>query len=145
VDLKSIENRKERLAVAEEFELVRTRRARPLCARDAVPAFQPLFICQIRQVGGGFPGLKGDDLRNMLTNRVRVMTLAVDNMFGQPGARCRDCTALLVSSRQNCPVRGRNAGRRGLVLTESQVHTLERAKAEKEAHGEFESSPPLTC
>jgi len=33
----------------------------------------------------------------------------------------------------------------GLVLTEAQVAALERAKAEKEAHGEFESEHPGYC
>src|SRR5947209_8913777 len=33
----------------------------------------------------------------------------------------------------------------GLVLTEAQVQALERAKAEKEAHGEFESECPGYC
>src|SRR5262249_7333852 len=33
----------------------------------------------------------------------------------------------------------------GLVLTEAQVVALERAKAEKEAHGEFESEHPGYC
>jgi hypothetical protein len=33
----------------------------------------------------------------------------------------------------------------GLVLTETQVQALERAKAEKEAHGEFESECPGYC
>ena len=33
----------------------------------------------------------------------------------------------------------------GLVLTESQVQALERAKTEKEAHGEFESECPGYC
>jgi hypothetical protein len=33
----------------------------------------------------------------------------------------------------------------GLVLTEAQVVALERAKTEKEAHGEFESEHPGYC
>jgi len=33
----------------------------------------------------------------------------------------------------------------GLVLTEAQVVALERAKSEKEAHGEFESEHPGYC
>jgi transposase InsO family protein len=35
--------------------------------------------------------------------------------------------------------------RQGLVLTESQVGALEKAKSEKEAHGEFESECPGYC
>ena len=33
----------------------------------------------------------------------------------------------------------------GLVLTESQLAALEKAKSEKEAHGEFESECPGYC
>ncbi|MDA9391258.1 integrase, partial [Bradyrhizobium sp. CCBAU 45394] len=33
----------------------------------------------------------------------------------------------------------------GLVLTEAQLVALERAKSEKEAHGEFESECPGYC
>ena len=33
----------------------------------------------------------------------------------------------------------------GLVLTEAQVQALERAKAEQEAYGEFESEYPGYC
>lgn len=33
----------------------------------------------------------------------------------------------------------------GVVLTEAQVQALERAKADKEAHGEFESECPGYC
>ena len=33
----------------------------------------------------------------------------------------------------------------GLVLTESQIAALEKAKSEKEAHGEFESECPGYC
>ena len=33
----------------------------------------------------------------------------------------------------------------GLLLTEAQVVALEKAKAEKEAHGEFESEHPGYC
>ena len=33
----------------------------------------------------------------------------------------------------------------GLILTESQLAALEKAKAEKEAHGEFESECPGYC
>ena len=33
----------------------------------------------------------------------------------------------------------------GLVLTESQLAALEKAKSEKEAHGEFESECPGCC
>ena len=37
------------------------------------------------------------------------------------------------------------APRKDLVLTEAQVVALEKAKTEKEAHGEFESEHPGYC
>jgi hypothetical protein len=38
----------------------------------------------------------------------RVATLVVDDMFARPGARCRECAALLEAARERCPVCGNN-------------------------------------
>jgi hypothetical protein len=38
----------------------------------------------------------------------RVATLVVDDMYAAPGARCRDCTALLQTPQGACPVCGSN-------------------------------------
>lgn len=60
----------------------------------------------------------------------RVLTLVADDMFAQPGARCRDCAALLAAWAQNCQVCGSNAVERVEDVVEL---AIERSLEEKAA------------
>jgi peptide subunit release factor 1 (eRF1) len=64
----------------------------------------------------------------------RVLTLVADDTFAQPGARCRDCAALLATTPQACPVCGSTAIQRVEDVVEL---AIEQALEEKAANLEI--------
>ena len=116
-----------------ELALQELTRRKPILKNRTPPAVEAIIV----DPGAGPASLRADPYRQR-ASQTRPFDLA--------GRRSRVWLRHdLETMKKRLKALGPRSPKKGLVLTESQLAALEKAKAEKEAHGEFESECPGYC